>query len=106
MNSLEDGGLFWIINGKVYAYPMDYEQGRSGLIHEYMWKQIRPEGCDKPSNYYLRGRVEVSKFDMSSRLSTHSSITESEIAEVRKAFGLRNLSNVYYQDWHYNYVER
>ena len=59
-------GVFWLIDGKIWAVPFDeqkYEYGisKSGdsYVHRKIWKEIKPRKCRYPYNYYPRGRVEI-----------------------------------------------
>lgn len=61
-------GVFWIIDGEVLSFPFHndiYSQGisKSGLTynHKNLWPQVKPKGCNKPYNYYPRGRVELGR---------------------------------------------
>ena len=64
-------GVFWLIDGKIWAVPFDkqkYEYGisKSGdsYVHRKIWKEIKPRKCRYPYNYYTRGRVEIKKFGL------------------------------------------
>lgn len=58
-------GVFWIIENKLCAYPFrENEYGgiaKSGNTynHKKLWDEIKPKSCNKPFNYYPRGRVEI-----------------------------------------------
>lgn len=58
-------GVFWIIDGKPHSYPFDGTQtdgiAKSGdtYNHKKLWDFVKPKGCNKPYNYYPRGRVEI-----------------------------------------------
>ncbi len=58
-------GVFWIIDGKLYSFPFDGTQtdgiAKSGdtYNHKKLWEFVKPKGCNKPYNYYPRGRVEI-----------------------------------------------
>ena len=58
-------GVFWLIDGAIWAVPFDdkkYECGisKSGdsYVHKKIWKAIKPKKCRYSYNYYPRGRVE------------------------------------------------
>lgn len=59
-------GVFWIIGDKLLAFPFmeDSLEGvaKSGNTynHKKLWDDIKPRGCNKPYNYYTRGRVDIS----------------------------------------------
>ena len=58
-------GVFWLIDGKLLCFPFDetarYGVAKSGNTynHKLLWEHVRPKGCNKPCNYYPRGRVEI-----------------------------------------------
>ncbi|MCM1270896.1 MAG: hypothetical protein NC247_09795 [Ruminococcus flavefaciens] len=58
-------GVFWIIDDELHSYPFDDTQtdgiAKSGdtYNHKKLWKFVKPKGCNKPYNYYPRGRVEI-----------------------------------------------
>ena len=50
-------GVFWLIDGKIWAVPFDkqkYEYGisKSGdsYVHRKIWKKIKPQKCRYPYN--------------------------------------------------------
>lgn len=57
-------GVFWVIDDELIAIPFDkfkYVEGiaKSGETynHEKLWELVKPKNCNKPYNYYPRGRV-------------------------------------------------
>ena len=58
-------GVFWLINGKLFAFPFDgsHSEGvaKSGNTynHKKLWDAIKPAGRNVPFDYYPRGRVEI-----------------------------------------------
>ena len=58
-------GVFWLIDGKLLCFPFNenaqYGVAKSGNTynHKLLWEHVRPKGCNKPYNYYPRGRVEI-----------------------------------------------
>lgn len=61
-------GVFWIIDGKVLSFSFYNDitsrgVSKSGLTynHKKLWPDVKPGGCNKPYNYYPRGRVELTK---------------------------------------------
>lgn len=61
----DDGsrGVFWIVEDELLAFPFT-EDGvgvaKSGVTynHKKLWQHVKPKGCNKPYNYYPRGRVD------------------------------------------------
>ena len=63
-------GVFWLIDGKIWAVPFDNQKYKSGIsksgdsyVHRKIWKEIKPRKCRYPYNYYPRGRVELTKIN-------------------------------------------
>ena len=86
-------GVFWIIDQKLYAFPFDerYVHGiaKSGKTynHEKLWEYVRPKECNKPFDYYPRGRVDyIGKGKPVIYMSPH--IDRSYVLEIVKTFGL------------------
>ena len=58
-------GVFWLIDEELLCFPFienaEYGVAKSGNTynHKLLWEHIRPKGCNKPYNYYPRGRVEI-----------------------------------------------
>lgn len=86
-------GVFWIVDGKVLSFPF-YEDttslgvAKSGLTynHKNLWPEVKPRGCNKPYNYYPRGRVELGKkFPI---IYVNPNFDKFDLAEVKKDFGL------------------
>lgn len=57
-------GVFWVIDGELLAIPFDKNKyiesiAKSGETynHEKLWQIVKPKNCNKPYNYYPRGRV-------------------------------------------------
>lgn len=57
-------GVFWVIDDELIAIPFDkfkYVEGiaKSGETynHEKLWELVKSKNCNKPYNYYPRGRV-------------------------------------------------
>lgn len=57
-------GVFWVIDNNLLAIPFDKSKYTDGIAksgdtynHEKLWKYVKPQNCNKPYNYYPRGRV-------------------------------------------------
>ena len=98
-------GVFWVIDGELYAYPFieggNIGVAKSGLTfnHKLLWDSIKPRGCNKPYNYYPRGRVDFSNKGKPI-VYANPNIDENIISEIRVEFGLRD-----YPDVRYDYSE-
>ncbi len=84
-------GVFWIVEGKLFAYPFD-ENATEGIAksgntynHKLLWEHIKP--CNKPFDYYPRGRVDCTPKDEAIiYMSPH--IEDKYINEIKAAFGI------------------
>lgn len=94
-------GVFWVIDDGLFAYPFvdDFNEGvaKSGNTynHKLLWPYVKPAGCNKPYNYYPRGRVDITnsgKF----RIYLNPNIDESLIPEIKVEFGIREDPKVIY----------
>lgn len=55
--------------------------------HRRLWKYVKPKGCNKPYNYYPRGRVEITSKGKPI-IYLNPNIDDSYISEIRKDFGI------------------
>lgn len=100
-------GVFWLINGELYAYPFD-ENSTEGIAksgntynHKELWESVKPKRCNKSFDYYPRGRVEItSKGKPIIYMSPH--IDEYYVPEIRSQFGLKSEPEIRY-DWSKHY---
>lgn len=97
-------GVFWLIDGKIWAVPFDeqkYEYGisKSGdsYVHRKIWKKIKPQKCRYPYNYYPRGRVEITSKNLCI-LYMNPNIGEEYINEIMKKFGLESVEKIIYDN--------
>ena len=94
-------GVFWVIDGELLAFPFDgaYPEGiaKSGdtYNHKNLWKSVCPKGCNKPYNYYPRGRVEVTKQQKAIiYMSLHIPIAF--LPEIKKIFQISDNPRIVY----------
>lgn len=88
-------GVFWIVEEELMAFPFDekiiYGIAKSGKTynHKLLWEYVRPKGCNKPFDYYPRGRVDYTgKGKPVIYMSPH--VDNSYVLEIVKAFELMN----------------
>lgn len=86
-------GVFWIIDGELLAFPF-YEDSAVGIAksgntynHKKLWSDIKPRGCNKPYNYYPRGRVDISNKGKAI-IYMNPNISEDWISSIRSEFGI------------------
>lgn len=99
----ESRGVFWEIDGELLAFPFDSDAtegvAKSGLTynHKNLWPHIKPKGCNKPFDYYPRGRVEfTNNGDCRIYMSPH--IDETLIPEIKLEFGIRSEPKIIYDN--------
>ena len=96
-------GVFWIINDELLAFPFtdEYSEGiaKSGNTynHKKLWNEIKPKGCNKPYNYYPRGRVEISNKGKPI-IYMNPNVDDSFIPLIRTEFGLRESPTIRYDN--------
>ncbi|MBE6719142.1 MAG: hypothetical protein E7571_00610 [Ruminococcaceae bacterium] len=84
-------GVFWIVDGELIAYPFDdgatkgVAKSGNTFNHKQLWEHIKP--CNKPFDYYPRGRVDFnSKGKAIIYMNPH--IDNKYIKEIKTAFGV------------------
>ena len=88
-------GVFWIVDGNLLAFPFtdEYSDGvaKSGNTynHKKLWNDIKPRGCNKPYNYYPRGRVDISNKGKPI-IYMNPNVDSSIVPEIKIEFGLRD----------------
>lgn len=88
-------GVFWIVDGNLLEFPFteNYSSGiaKSGNTynHKKLWNDIKPKGCNKPYNYYPRGRVDISNKGKPI-IYMNPNVDSSIIPEIKIEFGLRD----------------
>ena len=97
-------GVFWLIDGKIWAVPFDNQKYKSGIsksgdsyVHRKIWKEIKPRKCRYPYNYYPRGRVEITSKNVCI-LYMNPNIGEEYMDEIMKKFGLVSVSKIIYDN--------
>ena len=97
-------GVFWLIDGEIWAVPFDNQKYKSGIsksgdsyVHRKIWEEIRPRKCRYPYNYYPRGRVEITSKNLCI-LYMNPNIGEEYMDEIMKKFGLVSVSKIIYDN--------
>ena len=92
-------GVFWIIDNKLLAFPFD-ETATEGIAksgntfnHKSLWDSIRP--CNKPFDYYPRGRVDYNPKGFAI-IYMNPNVEYKYIAEIKVAFGIISESVIRY----------
>lgn len=94
-------GVFWVIDDELYAYPYAGADcmgvAKSGLTynHEKLWKYVKPKGCNKPYNYYPRGRVDITNKGKAV-IYLNPNIDEKFIKAIKLEFGIRDEPDIKY----------
>lgn len=94
-------GVFWLIDDEILAIP--YNEGafvgiaKSGnnYNHRLLWEFVKPKHCNKPFDYYPRGRVEINdRGECIIYMSPH--VGEEYIPIIKKAFGFEAVKRISY----------
>lgn len=94
-------GVFWLIDEVLLAVPYEDDSttgiARSGdnYNHRILWNYVKPRKCNKPFNYYPRGRVEISNKGKPI-VYMNLSIGEEFIPEIMKYFDLEEEPRIHY----------
>ena len=94
-------GVFWLVDGELLAFPFTEDAtvgiAKSGQTfnHKLLWDQVRPENCNKPFDWYPRGRVEFSGKGKPV-VYMNPNIDETYLAAITEAFGLSETPVVHY----------
>lgn len=91
-------GVFWIIENELVAFPFiegtNIGISKSGVTynHKKLWPHVRPRGCNKPYNYYPRGRVDFTNKGTAA-IYMNPNVAKSLISEIMVQFELTNYPN-------------
>lgn len=95
-------GVFWIVDDELLAFPYAGDDSvgiaKSGNTynHKNLWNSIKPKGCNKPYNYYPRGRVDFGGGNIPI-VWMNPNIDDGEfIPKIKVAFGLRQNPKINY----------
>lgn len=96
-------GVFWVIDGELFAFPFT-EDATSGVAksgttynHKLLWDDVKPKGCNKPYNYYPRGRVDFSNKGQPI-IYMNPNIDEVVVSDIKIKFGLRSEPTIRYDN--------
>ena len=97
-------GVFWCVDGSLFAFPYtenkyDFGLAKSGdtYAHKKLWPQVKPKGCNRPYNYYPRGRIEINSKGKAI-LYVNPNVDKSLIPEIIIQFGLQEYPKVVYDN--------
>ena len=92
-------GVFWLVDGELLAFPFD-ENDTEGVAksgntynHKLLWEAKKP--CNKPFDYYPRGRVEITKSG-EVKIFMNPNIGEELIPLIKIAFGITTEPKIIY----------
>ena len=102
---MQKRGVFWVIdeNSEKIIIAKTFEDGtnigvsKSGnnYNHRLLWDYIKPHGCNKPYNYYPRGRVEINRKNKPI-IYINCNITNDIIKQIIVLFELKNRPDIHY----------
>ena len=84
-------GVFWVVDGELIAFSFD-EAATEGVAksgktynHKLLWEYIKP--CNKPFDYYPRGRVDYNAKGKAI-IYMNPNIKDEYIDKIMTAFGI------------------
>ena len=93
MSRVPSRGVFWVIDGELFAYPFREGLHAGGVAksgntynHEGLWAELRISG--RPFDHYPRGRVDVSSRGKTTIYVSPHLNDEGWLREIRDAFGV------------------
>ena len=94
-------GVFWLVDGELLVCIYD-DAATAGLAksgdnynHRLLWEHVKPRKCNKPFDYYPRGRVEVSNKGKPV-VYMNQNIGEELIPKIMESFGLPEIRKIHY----------
>lgn len=88
-------GVFWVIDDRLYAFPFGSVNTYDGIAksgnsynHKRLWPDIKPPKCNKPYNYYPRGRVVVDARGQAKIFLNPNINDKYTISDIRSQFGI------------------
>ena len=102
---MQKRGVFWVIdeNSEKKLITKTFESGtnigvsKSGnnYNHRLLWDYVKPRGCNKPYNYYPRGRVEINSKKIPI-IYVNCNIDNDIIEQIIELFGLSITPKIHY----------
>ena len=88
-------GVFWVIDNNLLAIPFEKSKYPNGIAksgdtynHEKLWKYDKPRNCNKPYNYYPRGRV-VKGTKSKAIIYMNPNISNEFISSIKEMFEIK-----------------
>ncbi|WP_026659728.1 hypothetical protein [Butyrivibrio sp. AC2005] len=98
---MQKRGVFWVIEDELLAIPFDgnvsfgIAKSGSNFNHRLLWDYVKPKGCNRPFDYYPRGRVEINKRG-DPVIYMSPQISEAFIQQITECFGLIRNPKIHY----------
>ena len=100
-SSIAKRGVFWLIDDSIYAVP--YEKNAvegisktgNNYNHKLLWEHVKPKKCNKPYDYYPRGRVEITAKGKP-LVYMNPNIGDEYLAEIMEKFDMVVTPKVHY----------
>lgn len=100
-------GVFWVIDNELHAFPFTGEfaeaiaKSGQNYNHKLLWEFVKPHGCNKPFDYYPRGRVETNAKGCPI-IYMNPNIGADFVPFIKQAFEIRQEPVIHYDgSWHY-----
>ena len=97
----QNRGIFWLVEDelltRVYNESATEGIAKSGdnYNHRLLWEYVKPWKCNKPYDYYPRGRVEISNKGKPI-IYMNRNIGEEYVPLIMERFGLSEVSKIHY----------
>ena len=93
----DDGDFGMVLLAKTFEHGETVGVSKSGdnYNHKLLWDEIKPKGCNKPYDYYPRGRVEISNKGKPV-IYMNPNISEDVIEHIIAAFDISEKPTVHY----------
>ena len=99
-------GVFWVIDdelmddyivAEIFVERASVGLSKSGTNynHKLLWEHVKPPGCNKPYNYYPRGRVEISNKGKPV-IYMNKNIGEDAVERILKIFDISEHPKIHY----------
>ena len=106
-------GVFWLIEESILAVPFEQDAvfgiSKSGnnYNHRLLWDHVKPGKCNKPYDYYPRGRVEMTSKGKPV-IYMNRNIEDKYLCEIMQAFEITEIPRIHYDgSEHYKcYIDR
>ena len=95
-------GIFWLLDsGTLLAFPfkegavLGVAKSGNNYNHKLLWEHVKPRHCNKPFDYYPRGRVEINSKGKVV-IYMNKNIGEDALEQIMEAFEIHDVPRIHY----------